>query len=412
MMEESERPKKLQKREQPETSNNDSGDSASRGDSIMAGPLLGGLIENGSTNQGDKPHGGSKSPEPTLNGSLKDCNTENENVSNITVSKRQLKKLQRREKWASQRQERRALRKEKNIERRQRKREKVQAAFRAHAAGVDTETFKNLSSQRRKQSKLVPLTLVVDCGFDELMNEKERVSLSTQLTRCYSDNNKASFRCHLALSSFNKQLKERFDTVLAKMYQSWREVRFLSEDFVYASELAKDWMRGPHGGELLGQLSDSEEPKPEDGEVVYLTSDSPYTLTDLKPYSTYIVGGLVDKNRHKGICYKAAMERGLKTAKLPIGEYMKMDSRFILATNHVVEIMLKWLELGDWGEAFIAVIPKRKGGVLKKDSPQTPANENDHDSWKSDKETDVQSREELLDEQARSSAESVLSETT
>lgn len=374
----------------------------------MAGPLL---IENGSTNQGDKPHGGPKLPEPTLNGTLKDCNAENENVSNITVSKRQLKKLQRREKWESQRQERRALRKEKNTERRQRKREKVQAAFRAHAAGVDTETFKNLSSQRRKKSKLVPLTLVVDCGFDELMNEKERVSLSTQLTRCYSDNNKASFRCHLVLSSFNKQLKERFDTVLAKMYQNWREVRFLSEDFIYASELARDWMRGPHGGELLGQLSNSEEPKPEDGEVVYLTSDSPYTLTELKPFSTYIIGGLVDKNRHKGICYKAAMERGLKTAKLPIGEYMKMDSRFILATNHVVEIMLKWLELGDWGEAFIAVIPKRKGGVLKKDSPQTLANENDNESWKSDKETDVQSREELLDEQAHSSAESALSET-
>ena len=59
------------------------------------------------------------------------------------------------------------------------------------------------------------------------------------------------------------------------------------------------------------------------------------------------------------------MERRVKTAKLPIGDYMQMASRFVLATNHVVEIMLRWLELGDWGKAFLQVMPKRKGGILK-----------------------------------------------
>lgn len=103
----------------------------------------------------------------------------------------------------------------------------------------------------------------------------------------------------------------------------------------------------------------------EEGETIYLTSDSPHTLDRLKPYSTYIVGGLVDKNRHKGICYKTACDRGIKTAKLPIGEFMEMQSRFVLATNHVVEIMIRWLECGDWGESFIKVMPKRKGAKLK-----------------------------------------------
>jgi tRNA (guanine9-N1)-methyltransferase len=99
--------------------------------------------------------------------------------------------------------------------------------------------------------------------------------------------------------------------------------------------------------------------------IVYLTSDSPHTLDVLSPYTTYIIGGLVDKNRHKGICYKRAMTRDIPTAKLPIGEYMTMQSRSVLATNHVAEIILRWLEYGDWAKAFLQVIPKRKEARLK-----------------------------------------------
>lgn len=99
--------------------------------------------------------------------------------------------------------------------------------------------------------------------------------------------------------------------------------------------------------------------------IIYLSSDSPHTLDVLSPYTTYIIGGLVDKNRHKGICYKRAREHNIPTAKLPIGEYMTMQSRTVLATNHVMEIMLRWLEDGDWGKAFLRVIPKRKEAKLK-----------------------------------------------
>ena len=131
-------------------------------------------------------------------------------------------------------------------------------------------------------------------------------------------------------------------------------------------------MRAPEGGELAGALKRTEllaegigSEEARDGEIVYLTSDSPNTLFCLQPYSTYIIGGIVDKNRHKGICYKKATDAGVKTAKLPIGDYMQMNSRFVLATNHVSEIIVRWLECGDWGKAFERVIPKRKGGVLK-----------------------------------------------
>jgi tRNA (guanine9-N1)-methyltransferase len=314
----------------------------------------------------------------------------------------------------------------------------------------------SLEKPKRPRYTRLPIALVIDCGFDDLMTEKEIISLGSQLTRSYSDNYKALFQAHLFVSSWGGQLRERFNTVLEKHHENWRGVTFLDEDFVEAAARAKELMNGRMGGKLTGafaigqndriggessaetmvekgavlkeQDTAAEEPhravqdsrkqqngvaekpptalaedpkEPQDdmtndpvhtsngeveiskdvgadeaaqtpkfqaekeGEVVYLTSDSPHTLKRLQPYSTYIIGGLVDKNRHKGICYKTACDRGVKTAKLPIGEFMEMQSRFVLATNHVVEIMLRWLECGDWGQSFVEVMPKRKGGVLK-----------------------------------------------
>jgi tRNA (guanine9-N1)-methyltransferase len=232
---------------------------------------------------------------------------------------------------------------------------------------------------RQATGKQVPITVIFDCDFEELMFDNELKSLGLQITRCYSDNRKANFRAHLALSSFGGKMKERFDGILAKQYTSWKGFQFFEEDFVEVSEKAKQWMSGPEGGKVLGALKTSAESNSsseqeqaeaaeEEGEVVYLSSESDNVLTHLKPNSTYIIGGLVDKNRHKGICHKRAVERGIKTAKLPIGEYLEMKSRQVLVTNHVLEIMLKWMEFGDWGKAFMAVMPERKGAKLKGDA--------------------------------------------
>jgi tRNA (guanine9-N1)-methyltransferase len=86
----------------------------------------------------------------------------------------------------------------------------------------------------------------------------------------------------------------------------------------------------------------------------------------------------VDRNREKGLCYNRAREYKIRTAKLPIGEYMAMQSRYVLNTNQVVEIMAKWLECGDWGKAFLDVIPKRKGGTLKAGDAESLASKEEH----------------------------------
>lgn len=291
----------------------------------------------------------------------------NGDASDPPLSKNQQKKQRKKAEWESKREERKAVRKEKTVARRERKRAaRQEAEANPEAAPVEP---KKPPQQHPVQ---LPVTMVIDCDFDDLMRDNERISLASQITRCYSDNRKALFRVHLTYCSFGGKLKERFDTVLEKNYQSFRGVRTLDCDFVETAEKAKEWMSSSEGGKLAGSFSkyadlddDAQEKLKQEGEVVYLSSEADEDLTELKPYSTYIIGGLVDKNREKGVCHRRATKRGIKTARLPIGQYMQLQSRKVLATNHVNEIMVKWLECGDWGEAFMKAIPKRKGGSLK-----------------------------------------------
>lgn len=282
------------------------------------------------------------------------------------LSKSQQKKLKRKAEWEAKREDRKVERKVKLQAKRERKRDERQQLI---EQGVPLPTPTKAIYKRATQ---LPVTILIDCNFDELMHDGERTSLGSQITRSYSDNKNSQFRAHLTICSFGGKLKERFDTVMASQYKLWKGVRTFETGFVETAEKAKNWMSSEKGGELGGVFAkyavlDEEATRKlkAEGEIVYLSSEASEDLWELKPYSTYIIGGLVDKNREKGICHRRATKAGIRTAKLPIGEYMDMASRKVLATNHVNEILMRWLECGDWGEAFFKVMPKRKGGTLK-----------------------------------------------
>lgn len=362
------------------------------------------------------------------------------------LSKNQLRKQKRQKLRDERKVERKLLRKETRhakTERRRLEREEKAEAL-AQSQGIDkAAALKKIVAEeaaarsRTAQQSLgpVPVAFIIDCDFEKYMRENELVSLAGQVTRSYSMNRTGVYQGHILVSSWGGKLKERFDTVLKSTHQNWKGVTFVEGDFVEAGRQAWTIMTGPGGGKLCPTLggktreakkeaessqSAEEVPAPVEAEdaaqtassdptpattaaefstdsVVYLSADSPNTLDKLEPNTSYVIGGLVDRNREKRLCQTRAEEKGIRTAKLPIGEYMQMASRQVLATNHVVEIMSKWLETGDWGTAFMAVIPKRKGGHLKGEDGRAEQAEGGDDSAVED--DDAVEEEQVEDEE-------------
>lgn len=173
--------------------------------------------------------------------------------------------------------------------------------------------------------------IVVDLDFADKMSEKQIKSICHQLCYAYSVNIKAAKPAHLILTG----VKGVMETELRRQVpglDSWH-VTISPESYI----------------DII---------KPD--QLVYLTADATEELKDLDPAKAYIIGGIVDRNKYKGLCFSKAESQRISTAKLPIGEYMQLASSQVMCTNHVVEIMLKYLELNDWEAAFNTVIPSRK----------------------------------------------------
>jgi len=97
-------------------------------------------------------------------------------------------------------------------------------------------------------------------------------------------------------------------------------------------------------------------------DAVYLTADSEDVLhiEDMNRTSTLIIGGIVDRNRYKNATLLRAEEIGMRTAQLPIGEFMSLKTSKVLTVNHVVHILVDVLGNHDWKIALDNVIPDRK----------------------------------------------------
>jgi len=155
--------------------------------------------------------------------------------------------------------------------------------------------------------------------------------------RCYAANRRAQQPLQLHLSSLEGEALRLMDA-----NDGWRnwDVYMHETHFLEVPELPRE-------------------------RITYLTSDSEHEITTLEPGRAYIIGGLVDHNHHKGECQRRASEAGLATARLPIDQYLQMRTRHVLTIDHVFMILLRVAGGATWEEALQAVLPQRKGAVLK-----------------------------------------------
>ncbi|KAL3046740.1 hypothetical protein OYC64_004682 [Pagothenia borchgrevinki] len=289
--------------------------------------------------QQENDNGDSKSSQKTVGG--------NGEAENQSLSKRQRKKQQKQQKWEEERELRKQKRKDKKQQRR------LERHSHQEEEGGEVQ-----SSRKRLRRDVTPsaLRLLVDCSFDSLMLSKDVGKLHKQIQRCYAENRRALHPVQLYLTSLGGQLKQIMDEK-DKGWVNWKEITIKSEH--YKDVVAKE-------------------------ELVYLTSDSPNILEEMDPTKAYVIGGLVDHNHHKGITFEKAKELGIDHAQLPLSSFVKMNSRKVLAVNHVCEIILAYLEKASWKEAFFTVLPQRKGAVAvdkdEADHQEKEAEDSDSDS--------------------------------
>ncbi|KAL4336252.1 hypothetical protein GQ457_07G027840 [Hibiscus cannabinus] len=191
---------------------------------------------------------------------------------------------------------------------------------------------RGLKTQRLTQAKETGQNIVVDLEFSHLMTHSEIHSLVQQIMYCYAVNGRCSLPAHLWLTGCQGEMETQLQRLPG--FDKWI-IEKEKQSYIESFSERKD-------------------------DLVYLTADSETVLHELDPTKVYIVGGLVDRNRWKGITMKKAEEQGIHTAKLPIGDYMKMSSSQVLTVNQVIEILLKFLETKDWKASFFQVIPQRK----------------------------------------------------
>lgn len=265
------------------------------------------------------------------------------------LSKNARKKLLKQQRYEAKKAEKKLQAKEqkkKDIERKRKEWEETLASVTEEERSKLIESRRSLRKERmgkrseEREKKIERLNMAKDCGqnividleFSHLMTPSEIHSLVQQIMYCYAVNGRCPSPGHLWLTGCNGEMETQLQ-------------RLPGFD---------KWIIEKEHRSYIDALKDQKE------NLVYLTADAETVLDDLDLKKIYIIGGLVDRNRWKGITMKKAQEQGIQTAKLPIGSYLKMSSSQVLTVNQVIEILLKYLETRDWKASFFQVVPQRK----------------------------------------------------
>ena len=240
-----------------------------------------------------------------------------------SVSKTQQKRILKKERIAEKY-------KERKLEKKKFNKSSNQEIF--FPCGIRQERNAMIRSDFESKCERGPL-VIIDCEWNASMtSEKELISLTQQIMYSYACNKAGLNPVRLWIVGASDAQKKLLHQLPGS--QSW-----------YMAVTSSN----------LDQLS-------LDPCSIYLTADSNNILdiSDTSQSSAFIIGGIVDRNRHKNATLHKAESLGLATAQFPIGQYLPLKSSKVLTVNHVVQILVEVLGHHDWERAFHSVIPIRK----------------------------------------------------
>ncbi|CAD6208238.1 GSCOCG00003244001-RA-CDS [Cotesia congregata] len=265
------------------------------------------------------------------------------------ISKNQLKKIKKKEKWLAHKSEKRL---------KERLKAKEKRAF-ARAHNINLGPSRKSLKKCTMENSSCKLTITIDMGFDDLMIEKDIAKLIKQILRCYTLNRRAPAPIQFSLTNFNNKSKEQMEK--HNGYEHWdvstTSINIFFYFFFFFIFFLYYFILNFLFSESYCKVYDSKK-------IIYLTSESENIIDKLDHDSVYVIGGLVDHNGHKGLCHKLAVQAGVQHARLPLDKFLNMKTRKVLAVNHVFEIMLLITKGKTWQDAFLQVLPLRKNAKL------------------------------------------------
>lgn len=272
---------------------------------------------------------------------------ENEDEAAPKLSKNQQKKLLRQqrfeEKKAAKKQEEKS-RRHADVQRKKREWAEMLASLppeerdAAWARKMEGRKERRVEGETRKARMAEAMVegggqdVVIDLEWGDFMSPKELKSLMKQIQFCYAANSRAEKPVRLHLSGCDGPVLEQLQHISG--YHKW--------------------LLHKHAGSYMDAFAARRQ------DLVYLTADAAEVVESFGAGKVYIIGGLVDRNRHKNCTLAKAREQGIATARLPIGEHMKLSTSMVLTVNQVLDIMLRYAATGDWRQALDEAVPLRK----------------------------------------------------
>lgn len=280
-------------------------------------------------------------------------------TSSEPLSKNARKKIAReqrlREKKQRKKEERRTLKATERIRKRKEREEKLKHLSEEERQQILSERIQTMragrAEERERKAKLkkafsdgTKYNVCIDLGWNDHMFDKERKSLARQLAYSYSALRKGVeddlTPVKLSICGIDDVMKPVM-TFAACGWEVW--------PFAMSQQ------------SLLQMHSQCQ--------VVYLTHDSENVLQSLDPDDVYVIGGIVDRNRLKNATMNKAKELGVRTARLNLDSHVSMEHGTpVLTVNHCLEILLYSANGMSWRDAYLKVLPPRKGiGAAEKE---------------------------------------------